>query len=227
MYTGKVRSYDQYCALAKALDVVGDRWTLLIVRELLTQGPCRYTDLKDGLPGIATNLLAERLRDLQAAGILARHEAPPPIAATLFDLTLRGRELEPAMAALASWGAPAMVSRRADEAFRNHWLALPARNFLTDNRPQEPPQTVRVGIGNDAISVTARAGAVAVSPADPRTSVDATIDGPAPVLVALLAGRMPFVVAIASGLSVDGDPGAVRRLLPSVPAGQPYPASLG
>ena len=100
-----VRSYDQYCALAKALDVVGDRWTLLIVRELLIRGPCRYTDLKDGLPGIATNLLADRLRDLQAAGILARREAPPPIATTVFELTARGRELEPAMAALASWGA--------------------------------------------------------------------------------------------------------------------------
>ena len=73
-----MRTYGQYCSVAKALDVVGDRWTLLIVRELLLQGPCRYTDLKSGLPGIATNLLADRLRELERAGLVRREEAPPP-----------------------------------------------------------------------------------------------------------------------------------------------------
>ena len=75
-----MRSYGQYCSIAKALDVVGDRWTLLIVRELLIRGACRYTDLKDGLPGIATNLLADRLRELESAGLIRREEAPPPVA---------------------------------------------------------------------------------------------------------------------------------------------------
>ena len=79
-----MRSYDEYCAVAKSLDVVGDRWTLLIVRELALQGPCRYTDLRNGLPGIATNLLADRLRELEHAGVVSREEAPPPIATTLF-----------------------------------------------------------------------------------------------------------------------------------------------
>jgi len=218
-YAAGVRSYGQYCALAKALDVVGDRWTLLIVRELLTRGPCRYTDLKDGLPGIATNLLADRLRELKAAGILARHEAPPPVAATLFELTARGRELEPAIVALACWGAPAMVTKGEHDAFRHHWLALPARHFLSDNRPQQRPQTVRMGVGHDAIAVTAGAGAVSVTCAEPRASYDATIDGPAPVLVALLAGRMPLDVATRSGLTVDGDLAALRRLLPSLTPG--------
>jgi len=92
---GFVRSYKQYCALAKALDVIGDRWTLLIVRELLIRGFCRYTDLRNGLPGIATNLLADRLRELEQAGIVCREDAPPPIATTLFHLTGRGKELEP------------------------------------------------------------------------------------------------------------------------------------
>ena len=86
-----MRSYRQYCALAKALDVLGDRWTLLIVRELMLGGPSRYTDLRNGLPGIATNLLSERLRELEAAGVVAREEAPPPVATTLFSLTPRGR----------------------------------------------------------------------------------------------------------------------------------------
>ncbi len=90
-----MRSYHQYCGLAKALDVIGDRWTLLIVRELLLRERCRYTDLRNGLPGIATNLLADRLRELEEAGIVSREEAPPPIATTVFRLTSRGRELEP------------------------------------------------------------------------------------------------------------------------------------
>src|SRR6185295_293446 len=85
-----MRSYKQYCALAKALDVVGDRWTLLIVRELLIRGRCRYTDLRNGLPGIATNLLADRLREMEQSGLVSREEAPPPIATTLFQLTPRG-----------------------------------------------------------------------------------------------------------------------------------------
>src|ERR1700761_9754991 len=92
-----MRSYGQYCSIAKALDVVGDRWTLLIVRELLIRGACRYTDLKNGLPGIATNLLADRLRELEAAGLISREEAPPPVATTLFKLTPRGEEMRPVL----------------------------------------------------------------------------------------------------------------------------------
>jgi DNA-binding HxlR family transcriptional regulator len=84
--------------------VVGDRWTLLIVRELLLRGASRYTDLRDGLPGIATNLLADRLRELEQAGLVIREEAPPPIAATSFRLTARGEELEPTLYALGRWG---------------------------------------------------------------------------------------------------------------------------
>src|SRR5262249_48342186 len=89
-----MRSYKQFCALAKALDVLGDRWTLWIVRELLIRGPSRYTELLDGLPGIATNLLVDRLRTLEQAGVVARDTAPPPVAATLFRLTERGEALE-------------------------------------------------------------------------------------------------------------------------------------
>src|SRR5260370_18012843 len=101
-----VKSYGEYCALAQGLDVVGDRWTLLIVRELLILGPCRYTDLRNGLPGIATNLLAERLREMEKAGLIRREEAPPPVATTLFHLTPRGDDLTPALEALARWAGP-------------------------------------------------------------------------------------------------------------------------
>src|SRR6516164_7447818 len=103
-----MRSYGQYCSVAKALDVVGDRWTFLIVRELLLRGACRYTDLRAGLPGIATNLLADRLRELESAGLVRREEAPPPVATTLFQLTERGEELRPAVEELTRWGLPLM-----------------------------------------------------------------------------------------------------------------------
>src|SRR5262245_382317 len=115
-----MRSYGQYCSVAKALDVVGERWTLLIVRELIARGACRYTDLRAGLPGIATNLLADRLRELETAGIVEREEAPPPVAATLFSLTERGRALEPVITALSNWGVPLM--REPAPEFRGQWL---------------------------------------------------------------------------------------------------------
>src|SRR5271155_4436505 len=103
-----MRSYGQYCSVAKALDVIGDRWTLLIVREVLAGGPSRYTDLRNGLPGIATNLLAERLRELEHAGIIVREDAPPPVATALFSLTARGEQLKTVIDELGRWGMPLM-----------------------------------------------------------------------------------------------------------------------
>src|SRR5947209_292203 len=131
-----MRSYGQFCGLAKALDVVGDRWSLLIVRELLLRDACRYTDLLRGLPGIATNLLADRLRDLEQAGVVVREEAPPPIATTLFALTERGRALAPILRELGVWGTPLMVRPPGEEAFRSHWLALPVELYLSDREPE-------------------------------------------------------------------------------------------
>src|SRR4051794_2774029 len=124
-----MRSYSQYCSLAKALDVVGERWTLLIVRELLLRGPSRYTDIRSGLPGIATNLLADRLRQLERAGIVYREEAPPPVATALFGLTERGRQLREPIEALMVWGLPYMADPAADDVFRPQWLAGPAETL--------------------------------------------------------------------------------------------------
>src|ERR1700677_1291882 len=118
-----MRSYGQYCSVAKALDVIGDRWTLLIVRELLAQGPSRYTDLRNGLPGIATNLLAERLRELEQAGIVVREEARPPIAPALFSLSPRGKQLHTVIEELGRWAMPLMAETSPEEEYRSHWLA--------------------------------------------------------------------------------------------------------
>ncbi|TMD66768.1 MAG: transcriptional regulator [Chloroflexi bacterium] len=98
------RSYDQYCAVARGLDVIGDRWTLLLVRDLLL-GPKRYKDLLSGLPGIGTNLLAARLKELEAAGLIERTVLPPPAGSAVYQLTETGQSLETVMTALGRWGA--------------------------------------------------------------------------------------------------------------------------
>ncbi|MGW7244887.1 winged helix-turn-helix transcriptional regulator [Streptomyces decoyicus] len=127
------RSYDQYCAVARALDAVGDRWTLLIVRELLG-GSRRYTDLHADLPGVSTDMLASRLKDMERDELVARRRLAPPAAAFVYELTPRGRALLPALAALADWGAPALDEKRPTDAVRAHWFAVPlvarlARHF--------------------------------------------------------------------------------------------------
>ncbi|WP_194917085.1 winged helix-turn-helix transcriptional regulator [Catenulispora rubra] len=117
-----MRSYGQHCSIAKALDLVGERWTLLIVRELLLQGPCRFTDLRNGLPGIASNLLSGRLKELEENGLISRNEAPPPIATTLYALTPRGVELGPVLKALGTWGVQYYLADNYEEdAARPYW----------------------------------------------------------------------------------------------------------
>ncbi|MEV7086466.1 helix-turn-helix domain-containing protein [Streptomyces sp. NPDC093085] len=118
------RSYDQYCAAARALDAVGDRWTLLIVRELLA-GPRRYTDLHADLPGVSTDVLASRLKDMERDELTTRRRLPPPSAAYVYELTERGRGLLPVLTALAEWGAPALAERLPTDAVRAHWFAVP------------------------------------------------------------------------------------------------------
>ncbi|QIJ65504.1 winged helix-turn-helix transcriptional regulator [Streptomyces sp. JB150] len=123
------RSYDQYCSAARALDVVGDRWTLLIVRELLA-GPRRYTDLHADLPGVSTDVLASRLKDMERDGLTARRRLPPPGAAYVYELTSRGRQLLPVLQALGTWGQAELGERRPTDAVRAHWFALPLLRAL-------------------------------------------------------------------------------------------------
>ncbi|NYE40190.1 winged helix-turn-helix transcriptional regulator [Streptomyces fulvorobeus] len=123
------RSYDQFCATARALDSVGDRWTLLIVRELLG-GPRRYTDLHADLPGVSTDVLASRLKDMEQNGLAVRRRLPPPAPASVYELTERGHGLLPVLTALSGWGAHALEERRPTDAVRAHWFALPLLRAL-------------------------------------------------------------------------------------------------
>ncbi|MDI2129030.1 winged helix-turn-helix transcriptional regulator [Yinghuangia seranimata] len=214
-----MRSYNQYCSMARALDVVGDRWTLLIVRELLTQGPCRFSDLRRGLPGIASNLLADRLREMEAAGVVVRHDEPPPIAATLISLTARGEDLGGVVRELVRWGAPLMFTPADGAEFRMHWFSLPARYLCQDGAPDEPAVTVRLGDLYDGCDITADGGRVDVQPCSTERRPDAVVTAPPQLLVALFTGTTPLRAAQAEGLVVDGSHAALERLLPNTGKG--------
>jgi DNA-binding HxlR family transcriptional regulator len=122
-----MRKFDQYCPVAHALSLVGERWSLLIVRELM-HGPKRYTDLAHGLPGIGTNILAARLKELEGCGIVEKRTLPPPAASTVYELTEYGAELREAMYALARWGARTIGPPGPDDELYPEWgvNALPA-----------------------------------------------------------------------------------------------------
>jgi DNA-binding HxlR family transcriptional regulator len=209
-----MRSYRQYCSVARTLDVVGDRWTLLIVRELLLQGPCRYTDLQDALPGIATNLLADRLRDLEAAGLIVRQEAPPPIATTLFRLTERGEALGPVIDELGRWGLPLMVGGPKDDAFRTHWLSMPARLALTDRDPNRSPVTIEVRTGEEEPMYIETADGSIRTHRGAAEHPDLVLSGEPNTIGRLLTGNIGLAKARRLGLKYEGDPEVLARVLP-------------
>lgn len=206
-----MRSYDEYCSVAKALDVVGDRWTLLIVRELALAGPARYTDLRNHLPGIASNLLADRLRDLEAAGLVAREAAPPPVATTLVRLTPRGEELRPVLDALMRWGLPLMVDQTEQDAVRSHWLAGALRAGLVDRRPDDPPARLLLHTADRPIAVTLRDGTIEIT-MDEVQQADLTLSGPPRPIMGLLLGMLEPGDAPAAGVELTGDPDLLERV---------------
>src|SRR5437868_11882809 len=143
------KHYDQYCPVAHALDVVGDRWALLVARELI-QGPKRYTDLAEGLPGIGTNILAARLRDLEAAGVVTKKTLPPPAASRVYELTDYGLELKPVMRELALWGARSLGPPTAADEFFPGWLVCPVDMILG---PLAPTGRFEFRVGNEIASL--------------------------------------------------------------------------
>jgi len=208
-----MRTYGQYCSVAKALDVVGDRWTLLIVRELLVQGPCRYTDLRNGLPGIATNLLADRLRQLEAAALLRREAAPPPVATTLFHLTEAGAELAPVLDALGGWGTRFMAQQDEGDEFRSHWFAFPVSLFLRDRSPTGPPVSIELR-STDQPAVVEVADGVIRTRVGTAPAPDLVLSGPPSLILAVLSGHASLREAQDHGLEAVGDHTVLDRLLP-------------
>ena len=211
-----MRTYGQFCALSKGLDVIGDRWTLLIVRELLIRTAARYTDLRDGLPGIATNLLVTRLKEMEEGGIIERFDAPPPVATTLFRLTPRGKQLERVIDAIGAWGVPMLKDAPKDDAFCSHWMALPLRRALKDNTRSEVPAVIEVRSGDkheEPVTVRAIGGTVRVH-VGAAENPDAVVSGPPKTIYALFRGEIDRAAARAKGLKFTGDAAVLQRVQP-------------
>ncbi len=199
-----MRSYGQYCALAKALDVVGDRWTLLIVRELLIRS-CRYSELQNSLAGVATNLLAERLHHLEDAGVVRRDDEGR------YLLTAWGERLAEPVYALSRWGSPLMGDMRDDETFRSHWLAAPISVIFGGVDPQRPPLVVEIRAGGPAVTMESADGQVTFHPG-PAASPDLVLSGPPDTIVGILSGRLDERAASRLGASILGDLRPLARL---------------
>jgi DNA-binding HxlR family transcriptional regulator len=193
-----MKRYDQYCPVAHALDLVGERWALLVVRELM-HGPKRYTDLADSLPGIGTNILAGRLRDLEAAGVVAKRTLPPPAASRVYELTDYGRSLRPVMRELALWGARSLGPPTADDQLYEGWLANALDTMLA---PYAPPGSLEFRVGDEVASLVdgeARSG--------PAEQADVAVQAdPEGIYYLFIEGRLDRV-------SVEGDRGLLEQLL--------------
>ena len=155
------RTYGQYCGLARSLDHVGDRWTLLIIRELLV-APARYRELQDGLPGVATNLLARRLRKLEVDGLVRRRLAADGSAAVVYELTPLGADLEEVLLALVRWGAAWMQPGLGEDSFRPRWLVIALRAILP-RAGVSPTASLTIECGDQSISVMRDSSGLRVS----------------------------------------------------------------
>jgi DNA-binding HxlR family transcriptional regulator len=198
------RSYDQYCPLSRALDVVGERWTLLIVRELLT-GPRRYTDLHADLPGVSTDVLAARLKELERDGLVTRRRLPPPASAAVYELTPRGESLLPALTALAEWGAAELPAQPGPtDALRAHWFALPLARLIADLAAgHEGAVNIRLDEGTFHVLLGPVGPHYGQGPAE-RPGAVLTLSGQACLAVAQGTGALPELIANGQA-SVDGD----------------------
>jgi DNA-binding HxlR family transcriptional regulator len=201
-----VRSYHQYCGLARALDVVGDRWTLLVIRELL-EGPRRYAELLDGLPGIATNLLTERLCSLEENGVVVRRPDGG------YQLSPWGEGLHDVVYALGRWASPLMARPLGDDEFRPHWLRHIVVALFEGMDKRRGDLTVELRCGEDPMTLVSTGGRVQFA-AGRFDAPDVVLTGRPDAVVGLIAGALRPAEAAAHGVSVTGDARRLSRLRP-------------
>ena len=205
------RSYNQQCSLAYALDIVGERWTLLLVREFMT-GPKRFTDLQHNMPGMGTNLLSERLKQLEAAKVIHRRRLPPPSAAAVYELTDLGQDLSPAVVALAEWGLKAgRIGSRAEH-YRPGWTFV---GMYAAFRPEETAglhERYEFRIGDEVFYVRVDDGALETGQG-PSDDPDAVITTTVDTFRAVVTGERSMFEAVNSAdATVEGDATALDRL---------------
>ena len=205
------KHYDQYCPVAHALELVGERWSLLIVRELLT-GPKRYTDLAGALPHIGTNVLASRLKQLERCGIVGKRRLPPPTPAQVYELTPYGVALKPVMRELALWGIRSLGAPQEDDELAPGWLESALDTVFA---PVAPAGSLEFRIGDEVASIVdgeARPG--------PAAQPDVILEADTAAFYYL------FVERRWDGVTVEGDRSRLERLLEAAapPADAPVPA---
>lgn len=201
------RDYGQYCGLARALDVVGDRWNLLIVRQLL-MGPARYGELREGLPGIATNLLTDRLRDLEAAGVIARQLSGDSSAIT-YALTEWGGQLREPIHALVRWSTPLMIRGPENDEFRPEWLLVALPALFEGRVPTDHSATAGLVVDGAMAQLRATESGIEVSRPDGREP-DATLTANAHLILGLAAGVLSLD-EVRALVDIDGDESALRN----------------
>lgn len=219
------RSYQQYCGLAAALDVLGERWTLLVIREIAL-GPKRYRDLLDGLPGIGTNLLAARLKTLEAADVIRRATLPAPAGVQVYELTARGAQLRPALEGLALWGLDLLADDVGDRRMRPAWAAMCMRAGTDADTAHRLGGPVAFTVAGEEFHVAADGDALVVRDGPPPVApaVRATMD--LPTYFALATRRVtPTAAAAAGDLAVEGDPAELERLMEDFHLPQREPAA--
>jgi DNA-binding HxlR family transcriptional regulator len=206
------RGYGQYCAISGALDVLGERWTLLIVRDLFL-GPKRYTDLREGLPGIATDLLTARLRTLERAGLVRRRTLPRPAPATVYELTDRGRLLGPVLRGLAQVGFTLLHEVPEDADVPPERLALALRAAYRPTAAPEDDATYQLILDDEPFVAAVRAGELDVARGTtPRA--DLTLRSDPVTLIRLLQGGTTADEALTAGrLEADGPRAALDRFV--------------
>jgi DNA-binding HxlR family transcriptional regulator len=211
------RLYEQHCGLAHALDLVGERWTLLIVRDLMA-GPRRYTDLADGLVTVPTNVLATRLRDMESGGLVRRRRLPAPAASVfVYELTDEGESLGAAVTELARWGMRTLPATTGGRPFRAHWLVLALRARFDQAAAAGVGESYEFRIEDDdvvCLEVADGDGRARMGPAiDPAVRISADAD----TLAALTGGAIDGPAAIARGARIEGDPAAIERMRAILP----------
>jgi DNA-binding HxlR family transcriptional regulator len=205
--------YGQYCGLAKALDLVGERWTLLIIRELAF-GPRRFSDLVEGLPGISTAVLTERLNRLEEARLIIRRTLPPPAASKVYELTEDGRDLARAIVPLAAWGVRLLAAnrRKRTEAFHPAWGLLFIRETFDASSARDVHDVYEFHIDDSVISVLVDDGKMQVIEGQSGRPVDVEIHVDETTFIDLGVGRLRGRDAIRQGkLRLVGCEAALRR----------------
>ncbi|MDF2898572.1 MAG: putative transcriptional regulator [Rhodococcus erythropolis] len=205
-----MKTYGEFCALARALDVIGDRWTMLVVRELLV-GPSRYSDLNKALPGIATNLLAARLRTLEEAGVVTAADAPAPVSARVYSLTEWGQGLQRSLVELARWGVPLMSTGAGEDHSRGRWLVFAVMALYPEPDAAQqvtgfPAVTVRIDADGDSVLLVSDTAGVRASVASAHEPAEVIVEGTSEKVFRTLSGGGGD-----SHAEIKGDADAIRR----------------